>query len=810
MRLVKGLAKILAVLVGVVIIMAVVGVVILMTTDFNQYKDDITAAVTDATGRHFAIDGDLTVVPSLTPTVAAEGLRLANASWGSQPQMIEADRVFVSMALLPLFQGEMRVNEIRLVGADVLLETDAEGRGNWRFGETKAPASESEPAEPEARPDGTDIDLPAIVLSDLGIEDAILTYRDGQTGQTRTISLDRFTLAMVAADSPLTIALDGGLDDLPISLSGEVGSLTAALGNKAFPVSLEGTAGPARFTVNGTFAQPQAAAGIDVTAKVEGDQLAALADLIKVATGDAPAIPALGAYRVQTTLAGDPAALSIPRLDLQLGSAETLLLTVTGAISDPTSLQGIALRVEALAKDRALLADLAGAQVGALAPVSVAANVAGSLAEIKISDLSLTGAGSDVAGDVTVTPLARPIALSAALTSRQLDLRPFQGAETGSDGANTGANGKSRGQQGSGRVFSDDPLPLDGFKTANADVRWSIDKIATTTATLTETTVTLSLKDGVLRLAPVRTALSGGSLTADLTLNAAQAGPAILDAKLDGTQFALARLLAETPSADTLTGGPMTIAIDLNGSGRSLHQIAASLNGLFQIQVGEAMIANPYLDIIAGDVLNNILELVDPFQKEQKHTNLHCGVVRLPIRNGIAMVDQSIAIQTSKIAVVADGQLDLGAETLDLAVHPYPLEGVTLSVGQIAKLLRLQGSFLSPTIGANVESIGKTALSVGAAIATQGGSLALESVLDQFSKDPDPCATAMGRPSAARKAEPPAVTDPGRAVESVRETVEQRARDAEQEVKRQVEERAKEVVPEELRRVLPGGLLGNW
>lgn len=806
MGLVKRLVQIVGVLVALVVVIAVVGVVVLMTMDFNQYKNQLTAAVSEATGRSFEIDGDLTVVPSLNPTVAAEGIRFANADWGARPDMVEADRVFISLAVLPLLQGEVRVEQVRLVGADVLLETDAAGTGNWSFGPPADGAPQEQPVEAGGEPGGPAAGMPAIVLADLRIEQATLAYRDGATGQTRTLSLDHLTLGMEAADRPLQIDLEAVLDGLPLVLAGEVGSLSAALGNAAFPVSLSGRVGPAAFTVDGAIAEPQTPAGIDLTVTVQGDQIAALAEIAEAATGAAPAIPALGPYRVRTQLAGAPAALAIPDLDISLGSADRLLLSVKGAISDPTGLQGIALRLEAAARDSALLSDLAGPQAAAVVPLDVSANVAGSLAEIKLSDLAVNAAGSDLSGDVTVAPMAAPIVVSARLASRQLDLRPFQqGGAGGQNGAGDGASAEAGGD-----VFPDDPLPLDGLKAANADVRWTIGRIETGTATLSDTELTLALKDGVLRLAPVKTALTGGSLAAALTLDAARSDRAGLEATVDGAGFELARLLAETPSDETLTGGPITLKVDLKGAGRSVKGIVGSLDGLFQVQVGEAIIANPYLDLIAGDVLDNILNLVDPFQNKQQHTTLTCGVVRLPIRNGVAAVDESIAVQTSKIAIVADGEIDLGQETLDLAVHPYALEGVTVSVGQLANLVRLQGSFLNPRIGANVESIGKTALSVGAAIATQGGSLALESMLDQFSKDPDPCATAMGHRSAKKQAEPPALSDPGQAVEAARGQLEERARQAGGEVQKQVEEQVDRIVPKELRRAIPGGLLGNW
>jgi len=55
--------------------------------DLNSYRERIGAVVSEATGRSFRIEGDLNV--DLWPQVAfaANKLHLANADWGSEPDM---------------------------------------------------------------------------------------------------------------------------------------------------------------------------------------------------------------------------------------------------------------------------------------------------------------------------------------------------------------------------------------------------------------------------------------------------------------------------------------------------------------------------------------------------------------------------------------------------------------------------------------------------------------------------------------------------------------------------------------------------
>ncbi len=73
------------------------------------------------------------MLPSIS--VVAERVRLGNTDWGSQPQMVEIGRVSVRIGLWSLVAGPVDVRSFELSDVSVLLETNADGKGNWVFGE---------------------------------------------------------------------------------------------------------------------------------------------------------------------------------------------------------------------------------------------------------------------------------------------------------------------------------------------------------------------------------------------------------------------------------------------------------------------------------------------------------------------------------------------------------------------------------------------------------------------------------------------------------------------------------------------------
>ena len=89
--------KILIGLVGLVLLVVVGLAVYISQIDVTEYKDQALAEVEKATGRKVSIDGDLDIAFSLTPSINVEGIRIANAEWGSQPDMVTIKKIEVQV-----------------------------------------------------------------------------------------------------------------------------------------------------------------------------------------------------------------------------------------------------------------------------------------------------------------------------------------------------------------------------------------------------------------------------------------------------------------------------------------------------------------------------------------------------------------------------------------------------------------------------------------------------------------------------------------------------------------------------------------
>ena len=227
--------------VGVVVVPVVAVVVALQFLDLNPYRDAIGRRVEAFTGRDVAIAGeiDLDLVPR--PAVVVEEVSLGNATWGSRPEMVKVGRAEIELAFLPLLVGGLEVRRLVLVAPDILLETDERDRGNWVFAKGGAPAEAGTPAETEAEAKGG-ITVPR--FSEVLIEDARITYRDGRTREETQIGLDRVVARSDGSKSPLYLELRGALNGRRIDVAAELGPLSRLFdARRPYPVEFRLRAG---------------------------------------------------------------------------------------------------------------------------------------------------------------------------------------------------------------------------------------------------------------------------------------------------------------------------------------------------------------------------------------------------------------------------------------------------------------------------------------------------------------------------------------------------------------------------------------
>jgi len=120
----KGLKWGLAGLAGLI---AVAAFYLLMVFDLNDFKAEITNKVEQQTGRELQIAGDIgwTLYPSLG--LSLTDVKLSNPKGFAPEQMLEVSELTAAVALIPLFNKDLQIQQLHLEGVTANLVTRKDG-----------------------------------------------------------------------------------------------------------------------------------------------------------------------------------------------------------------------------------------------------------------------------------------------------------------------------------------------------------------------------------------------------------------------------------------------------------------------------------------------------------------------------------------------------------------------------------------------------------------------------------------------------------------------------------------------------------
>lgn len=262
--------------------------------------------------------------------VEIRDLRLANAPWGSVPEMVRIDSVSARLDVGPLLRGVLRFETLEVVKPVVVLERNAGGTGNWRFSAAPSPAaSKKRTSSP--------------TLLDFHLRDGRVTYRTSSGALLRN-DLHDLTIRAAGDDQPASLALDGAYNDTPVRLTAQTQSF-AVLRRGSVPFGVEFTAATPSATIDfkGTMREPWDFDGVEGPMRIDARKLG---DLLGIFGADVPAdFPATlaGAF----THSGDHWKLADATGSLATSAVETTLTLAEGGRGKPDDM-GIAARFDRL------------------------------------------------------------------------------------------------------------------------------------------------------------------------------------------------------------------------------------------------------------------------------------------------------------------------------------------------------------------------------------------------------------------------------------------------------------------------------
>jgi AsmA protein len=227
---------------GVIAALIVALLVIPRFVDVQKYKPVIEERVAAATGRPFALGGELKL--SLFPWA---GLSLSDLRLGNPPGFAEKDLLVVKnfdvrVKLLPLLFRDVQVERFVLTGPRLVLERLKNGRGNWEgIGTADKRAAAAKPTEARgAAPDP--LPIKSLMVGEFSVSEGSVVWIDRTKPERREVTDFNLRLSDVSLDKPIGVVLSALLDAKPVSLGGRVGPVGPIPGKGTVPIDLAVTA----------------------------------------------------------------------------------------------------------------------------------------------------------------------------------------------------------------------------------------------------------------------------------------------------------------------------------------------------------------------------------------------------------------------------------------------------------------------------------------------------------------------------------------------------------------------------------------
>ena len=434
---------------------------------------------------------------------------------------------------------------------------------------------------------------------------------------------------------------------------------------------------------------------------------------------------------------------------------------IDGAIAKPLEGKGLNLVLAVDGKDLGPIGKAVGAALPPLPPFTVGGRLKDGGGGYSIDELKIKIGASDISGRAAVFLAGSRPSVDVALDSQLINLDELlpQAAEQAP------APKEEPKAEGDGRVFPDDPLPLDGLQAANAKLAFRGAKILVKGLSITDVAVNLSLEDGNLVVKPLKASVAGGGIDGAVSLDARKP-VAVLAVKVGARKLTVGQLLKEMQLTDILELR-LDADVDIKGSGTSVRAIMAGLQGRTNVVGRDGHLNSDAL----GTATTGLMDAM-PWAADADANKINCVVSRFDIKKGLA-TSKALVFDTNGMSLLGEGQINLADETIDMGVTP---ESKSVSLASLAIPIRIGGTFASPSFGPDPAAMAKGAASAAVGLVSKPASLVgslIGAATGVAEEEEDPCVAALSgkKPAPAKKAAttqtPPPKKEEGGVLEGV-------------------------------------------
>lgn len=436
------------------------------------------------------------------------------------------------------------------------------------------------------------------------------------------------------------------------------------------------------------------------------------------------------------------------------------VLTINGDVKDLMTRKG-SLRIHLAAPSLPRLGAMAEIRdLPDLGPVTVDADLElPDAATVRMTSIRAAFMESDISGAGILSTSGKRAKLTATLSSRKLDLRPFAHKAAPNAPSKAPPPSGSKRTSGRDRVFSQDPLPLDGLRQIDADIRLRLANVLMEKAAFTDLAADVRLDAGRLRIGPIRALTGGSTWTAALEIDASKPIPTI-SKKLQVRRLNLGEMFKTLGIKDAVAGTG-DVDADLTSRGRSVAEVMGNMNGRMIFAFQNGFVKQQGLELLSFEFATGLIKQLFSLlgTPTGKKAEIRCLFGNLDVLNGIVDVSPFV-LNTPKMTIFGSGDINLKTERLNLSVSTEPTQKVDViehGIGQMTRIFKLTGTLASPALGIDPVKSSVFLVKIFGGPALAGTTLAVETLLGGKDAKDNPClmmtASSGGKSPSSKKAE---------------------------------------------------------
>jgi uncharacterized protein involved in outer membrane biogenesis len=672
----KRSRKVLSWIVGALLVLIVVVAIVIATFDWNRLKPYLNEKVSQAIGRPFAINGDLSVawrrepaeggLAALVPwpEFAARDIQISNPSWANQPQFAHLDGLRFRLSPLGLLVHRVSIPSLQLVQPSIDLERNKQGQATWDFSLAQSSA-----------PSAWALDLGAI-----GFDRGQIALDD---------AANRVKLQLSVEPLQQAIPYDQIVAQESADARAQAGKTAGTAASKT--VTNAGN--------NDTDSESHAASKTSY-------QFAWKAD------GTYQGVPASGSGRIGAVLALQQNDQPFPvQARLHIGDSHIALV---GTLTDPTHLAALDLKLWFTGSSMAKLYPIIGVTLPDTPPYATEGRLKAELhrngSHFSYQHFRGRVGGSDLAGDLDYATGGTRPKLSGTVKSQLLqfaDLAPLIGADSNTEKQQRG----DATAQPADKALPVEPFRTDRWQAMDADVQFSAARIVHGPSLPIESLSThLIMTDGLLQLDPLNFGLAGGSISSNIRLDGGKS-PMQGTLKLSARHLKLKQLFPEFAPMQT-SFGEINGDADLSVRGNSVAALLAHANGELKLLMNDGAISKTLLETAGLNVGNIVIGKLFG----DKTVKINCAASDLVATDGL--FDARLFVFDTEDALInVSGTANMASEQLNLDITPHT-KG--FRIFSLRSPLYVKGTLKNPDVGVQkgpllIRGAGAVALGVVAA-----------------------------------------------------------------------------------------------